>query len=128
MFLCIFQFLLTVDGHFFKILFNVIQYTHVVVQAFLNIKSSSHNIASKITEGRFELGLWCLTPLSTIFQLYLGGLLYCWSILEYSEKTTDLPQITDKLYHRKLYWVHLAMSGIQTHNFSGDMYVYWLRR
>ena len=52
--------------------------------------------------------LWCLTLLSTIFQLYRIA-----SVLLVEEtgvlvKTTDLSQVTGKLYHIMLDRVHIA--------------------
>jgi hypothetical protein len=42
---------------------------------------------------------WCLMTRSTIFQLYLGGQFYWWRKPKYLKETSDLQQITGKLYY-----------------------------
>ena len=48
-----------------------------------------------------------------------------WNTLR-QPRTSDLSQVTDKFYFILLYRVHLTMSEIQTQNFSGDSYCFFV--
>ena len=49
-------------------------------------------------------------PTLAIFQFYRGGQFYWWRA---PRKTTDLPEVTDKLYYMMLYGVHIACAGFE---------------
>ena len=85
---------------------------------------------SAYNEIGLELGLWCLTPLSTIFQLCRGGLFFIGGGKpEYTDKTTVMSQVIDKFRHIMLYREPLAINGIdlniQLHTITTTMVLHY---
>ena len=110
-----------------RILITLLVYSNF----FVPIQEKEVSFICELVVSIWGLGLWCLTPLPTIFQSYCDGQFYWWRKPGYPEKTTDLSQVTEKLYHIMLYRVHLVMTGIRTHNFDLDLVLrfpteYWV--
>jgi hypothetical protein len=84
-----------------------------------NFGKCNHYILFKI-KLIWLVDLWCFN--ATFNNISVISWRSVLLVEEYPEKTNDLPQVTDKLYHIMLY----RLSGIQTHNISGDRY--WLHK
>jgi hypothetical protein len=83
---------------------NVLTLNLTSVLGFITISKSVYIRRYDAVDLWFRLFVWwCLTPRSTQFQLYRGSHCFWWRKPEDPKKTTDLSQLTDKLYHIILY-------------------------
>ena len=74
-------------------------------------------------QQKYRFGLWYLTPLSTIFQLYRGGQFYWWRKPEYPEKITDLSQVN--LHCISLQMVRMNIkTNIRTFRLTSHWYIF----
>ena len=80
-------------------------------------KTDHHDITEILLEV-ILCGLWCLSPLSTIVQLYRGGKFHSWRKPEYpQENQRPATSSWQTLSHT----ITLIISEVWTHNISGEM-------
>jgi hypothetical protein len=76
-------------------------------------------MARSTIDGLFG-NIWVRVKVMVFNITFNNILIILWKKPEYPEKTTDLPPVTDKLYHIMLYQVHLTMNVVRTYGITGD--------
>jgi hypothetical protein len=79
-----------------------------------------------IKRNSWLVGLWCLTLLSTIFQLYRVSHFYWWRKLDYPERKPPTCRISLKTFQYNVVSSTHRLCGTRAHNFSCDRH--WLHR
>ena len=85
--------------------------THLINFSILYVAVQFNRKNNNVFLGRQEV--WYLTPLSTIFQLYRGTQFYWQRKPEQLVKTTNMSQVTGKIYRIIQYRVHPAWLGFE---------------
>jgi hypothetical protein len=63
----------------------------------MNVNIQKNALIFRYEHAHYYGRLWCLMPLSALFQLYRCGQFYWWRKTRVPGETTDLLQVTDKL-------------------------------
>jgi len=91
---------------------------------YVNVDLDGCHVIVKVTIYMFAFWIMVLIVTFNNISLISWRSVYWWKKPKYPEKTTDLSQLTDKLYHIRLYGVppHPLMNGVRAHTSRGDKY------